>query len=104
MEHNQRRRSSSKQLSLLALTRSSSRRSMDLDEACERSPYLATLRKKGKLAPSRLVELVKAAQRDDAPPAPALGECCGSSCSPCVTELWKQELRVWTECQGEGEG
>lgn len=26
-----------------------------------------------------------------------------SRCKPCVTELWKQELRCWNECHPDGE-
>lgn len=25
-------------------------------------------------------------------------ECCGSSCKPCVMDMYGEELRVWKEC------
>lgn len=28
--------------------------------------------------------------------------CRPGSCKPCVTELWKQELRCWNECHPDG--
>ncbi|KAI5475800.1 hypothetical protein MNV49_000811 [Pseudohyphozyma bogoriensis] len=76
---------------------------MDDDEALERSPFLLNLKTRGRLAPVRLQELLAAAKARKAPKPPEPGECCGSSCKPCVTELWKQELRCWKECHPDGE-
>ncbi|PKY00257.1 hypothetical protein P168DRAFT_75046 [Aspergillus campestris IBT 28561] len=57
-----------------------------------------------RLTTTRTKQLVRAADRphDDPPPPPGLGECCGSSCDPCVTDLWREELAVWRERWGEG--
>lgn len=76
---------------------------MDLSDLCDLSPFLASLRRKNRLAPSRLAELVNAAQSEDKPKEPPLWECCGSSCKPCIKELYRQELRVWKECHPDCE-
>ncbi|KAH8428460.1 uncharacterized protein LDX57_006158 [Aspergillus melleus] len=57
-----------------------------------------------RLTATRTKQLVRAAERahDDPPPPPGLGECCGSSCDPCVNDLWKEELACWRERWGEG--
>lgn len=57
-----------------------------------------------RLTKTRTKQLVRAADRphDDPPPPPGLGECCGSSCDPCVNDLWREELAVWRERWGEG--
>jgi hypothetical protein len=57
-----------------------------------------------RLAPARLEQLLAAAgrERDDPPPPPRPDECCGSSCSPCVKQLWSEELRAWKERWGVG--
>ncbi|OJJ62970.1 hypothetical protein ASPSYDRAFT_28580 [Aspergillus sydowii CBS 593.65] len=55
-----------------------------------------------RLTKTRTKQLVKAAARDvdDPPPKPGLGECCGSSCDPCVNDLWGEELACWRERWG----
>ncbi|PTU24150.1 hypothetical protein P175DRAFT_021508 [Aspergillus ochraceoroseus IBT 24754] len=55
-----------------------------------------------RLSAIRSKQLVRAAARacDDPPPPPGLGECCGSSCDPCVNDLWKEELACWRERWG----
>lgn len=55
-----------------------------------------------RLAATRTKQLVRAASRahDDPPPKPGLGECCGSSCDPCVNDLWREELACWKERWG----
>ncbi|KAH2319073.1 hypothetical protein KXV64_002551 [Aspergillus fumigatus] len=55
-----------------------------------------------RLSTTRWKQLVRAAARehDDPPPPPGLGECCGSSCDPCVTDLWREELACWRERWG----
>ncbi|KAA8648912.1 uncharacterized protein ATNIH1004_004799 [Aspergillus tanneri] len=57
-----------------------------------------------RLTTTRTKQLVRAAERehDDPPPPPDLGDCCGSSCDPCVTDLWKEELACWRERWGNG--
>ncbi|KAE8392477.1 hypothetical protein BDV23DRAFT_181626 [Aspergillus alliaceus] len=57
-----------------------------------------------RLTTTRTKQLMRAAERahDDPPPPPGLGECCGSSCDPCVTDLWREELACWRERWGEG--
>lgn len=57
-----------------------------------------------RLAPARLEQLIAAAarERDDPPPPPRPDECCGSACSPCVKQLWSEELRAWKERWGVG--
>ncbi|KAG2420928.1 hypothetical protein HFD88_000542 [Aspergillus terreus] len=57
-----------------------------------------------RLSTTRLKQLLRAAERahDDPPPPPGLGECCGSSCDPCVNDLWREELACWRERWGEG--
>lgn len=62
-----------------------------------------------RLSTTRRKQLVRAAAReyDDPPPAPGLGECCGSSCDPCVNDLWREEVACWKERWGlaiEGKG
>ncbi|KAL5362102.1 hypothetical protein BJX96DRAFT_176846 [Aspergillus floccosus] len=63
-----------------------------------------SIKKRAKrLSNTRLKQLLRAAERahDDPPPPPGLGECCGSSCDPCVTDLWREELACWRERWGE---
>lgn len=48
---------------------------------------------------TRTKQLIRAAERDyNDPPVP--GECCGSSCDPCVMDLWREEMEVWRERWG----
>ncbi|PWN38908.1 hypothetical protein IE81DRAFT_280352, partial [Ceraceosorus guamensis] len=60
--------------------------------------------KQGRFAPLRYDEILQAASRDhdDPPPKPGPSDCCGSSCQPCVKELWSEELRAWKERWGKG--
>ncbi|RHZ51516.1 hypothetical protein CDV55_102155 [Aspergillus turcosus] len=55
-----------------------------------------------RLSTTRRKQLLRAAAReyDDPPPPPGLGECCGSSCDPCVNDLWREELACWRERWG----
>ncbi|KAL4779952.1 hypothetical protein BJX76DRAFT_351367 [Aspergillus varians] len=55
-----------------------------------------------RLTATRTKQLIRAAARDadDPPPKPGLGECCGSSCDPCVDDLWREELACWKERWG----
>ncbi|KAL2870164.1 uncharacterized protein BJX67DRAFT_346704 [Aspergillus lucknowensis] len=55
-----------------------------------------------RLTATRTKQLVRAAARahDDPPPRPGLGECCGSSCDPCVNDLWREEMECWRERWG----
>lgn len=55
------------------------------------------------LTHTRMKQLKKAASRDwnDPPPPPGLSDCCGSSCVPCVKDLWKEELQAWKERWGK---
>ncbi|KAF7589075.1 hypothetical protein BBP40_004780 [Aspergillus hancockii] len=57
-----------------------------------------------RLAGTRMKQLIRAADRahDDPPPPPGLGDCCGSSCDPCVKDLWREELMCWRERWGDG--
>ncbi|GAA6001876.1 uncharacterized protein JCM10292_005951 [Rhodotorula paludigena] len=66
-----------------------------------RSPTLSRLSRK-RLAPSRLADLVRAAGAERPPKEPELWECCGSSCKPCVKELWREEKKVWDEVHPDG--
>jgi hypothetical protein len=66
-------------------------------EAQKHSPFLARLLK-SRLAPIREAALLKAAMGSEKPVKPATGDCCGSSCNPCVMDLYRQELKVWKEC------
>ncbi|KAL4957050.1 hypothetical protein BDW69DRAFT_52119 [Aspergillus filifer] len=61
-----------------------------------------SIKKNKRLTRTREKQLLKAAGRDlhDPPPKPGLGECCGSSCDPCVDDLWREEVRVWRERWG----
>ncbi|GFF23680.1 hypothetical protein IFM58399_00393 [Aspergillus lentulus] len=56
-----------------------------------------------RLSTTRRKQLIRAAAReyDDPPPPPGLGECCGSSCDPCVNDLWREELACWRERWGD---
>ncbi|OJK03996.1 hypothetical protein ASPACDRAFT_39610 [Aspergillus aculeatus ATCC 16872] len=67
----------------------------------EQTPTVIRARKH--LSGTRAKQLLRAAERDynDPPPPPGLGECCGSSCDPCVRDLWREELAVWRERWGE---
>ena len=71
-------------------------------ELYDRSPFLLKLSKR-RLAPSRLSDLIAAAQSNKPPKEPDPWDCCGSSCKPCVRELWREEKRVWSEVHPEGE-
>ncbi|GAA5951303.1 hypothetical protein JCM3765_002439 [Sporobolomyces pararoseus] len=72
-------------------------------ELLSQSPYLSKLVLKGRLAPSRYSKLLISARSISKPLKPEIWECCGSSCKPCVLELYKQELKVWEECHPDGE-
>lgn len=74
---------------------------MDEADLLERSPFLVKLKGR-RLAPSRLADLYAAAGAKKAPLAPEPWECCGSSCKPCVKELWREELKCWNECHPDG--
>lgn len=63
----------------------------------DRSPTLAKLLRT-RLAPVRERELIAKAMCPDRPAKPALGDCCGSNCRPCVMDNYAEELRVWKEC------
>lgn len=65
-------------------------------------PAFKTLQKK-RLTGTRTKQLLRAASRahDDPPPEPELGLCCGSSCDPCVNDLWREERSVWRERWGD---
>ncbi|KAE9405587.1 hypothetical protein BT96DRAFT_852680 [Gymnopus androsaceus JB14] len=77
--------------------------SMLTDEEClEHSPFLSNLQRKGRLAPSRLKTLYESAKSPKPPREPDPWECCGSNCKPCVKELWRQELKCWSECHPDG--
>ncbi|KAJ5232006.1 hypothetical protein N7468_004962 [Penicillium chermesinum] len=68
-------------------------------------PAFKALQKK-RLTGTRTKQLLRAAGRahDDPPPPPELGLCCGSSCDPCVNDLWREELSVWKERWGGSRG
>lgn len=55
-----------------------------------------------RLTATRAKQLIRAAARevDDPPLKPGLGECCGSSCDPCVNDLWREEVECWRERWG----
>ncbi|ORY90851.1 hypothetical protein BCR35DRAFT_108270 [Leucosporidium creatinivorum] len=74
---------------------------MDETDLLERSPFLVKLKAR-RLAPSRLADLYAAAGAKTPPPAPDPWECCGSSCKPCVKELWREELKCWNEIHPDG--
>lgn len=61
------------------------------------SPTLKKLLK-SRLAPIREEQLLAAARGIEKPERPKAWECCGSSCKPCVTDLWREEVKVWKEC------
>ena len=63
------------------------------------SPTLTKLLK-ARLAPIRETALLIAATSPTRPVKPPAGDCCGSSCDPCVMDLYAQELKVWKECVG----
>lgn len=86
----------------------------------ESVPLFKTLQKT-RLSGTRTKQLLRAASRayNDSPPPPELGSCCGSSCDPCVNDLWREERDVWRgrwgdrgveddkkkdEDEGEGDG
>ncbi|BGP29702.1 hypothetical protein JCM10296v2_001441 [Rhodotorula toruloides] len=75
----------------------------DVDrELIDDSPTLARLVRKGRLAPSRLAQLLAAGRSTRAPTEPEAWECCGSNCRPCVREIWREEVKVWSECHPDG--
>jgi hypothetical protein len=63
------------------------------------SPTLTKLLK-ARPAPIRETALLAAASAPTRPVKPPAGDCCGSSCDPCVMDLYAQELKVWKECVG----
>ncbi|GAA5991588.1 hypothetical protein JCM5350_002625 [Sporobolomyces pararoseus] len=68
------------------------------------SPYLTKLTlRRNKLAPTRSSKLFLSARSKSKPKKPEIWECCGSSCKPCVLELYREEKRVWEECHPDGE-
>ncbi|KAL4946598.1 hypothetical protein BDV06DRAFT_52925 [Aspergillus oleicola] len=76
-------------------------------DTSERTPIytpdsVPTIKTSKRLTATRTKQLIRAAARDitDPPPKPGLGECCGSSCDPCVDDLWREEVRVWRERWG----
>jgi hypothetical protein len=69
----------------------------------DRSPTLVKLLKT-RLAPIRERELIARATCPERPVKPAPGDCCGSSCRPCVMDNYADELRVWKECWVKWEG
>ena len=71
----------------------------DINPLKTHSPTLTRLLK-SRLAPSREETLIAAAAAETRPVKPAAGECCGSSCKPCVMDLYAEELKVWKECAG----
>ncbi|KOS43493.1 hypothetical protein ACN38_g5609 [Penicillium nordicum] len=68
----------------------------------EETPLYKTLYKT-RLTKTRTKQLLRAGERtyNDPPPPPGLGDCCGSSCDPCVRDLWKQEIGIWRERWGD---
>lgn len=74
---------------------------MNEEELLERSPFLVKLQKR-RLAPVRWAELVSIARSSKPPTPPNPWDCCGSSCKPCVKDLYKEELRVWQEIHPDG--
>ncbi|KAL1407291.1 hypothetical protein Q8F55_006712 [Vanrija albida] len=48
-----------------------------------------------RLTPSRADELLEAALKAEQPAPPDPDACCGSSCCPCVQDLWREEVAVW---------
>ncbi|KAJ6010487.1 hypothetical protein N7451_001899 [Penicillium sp. IBT 35674x] len=85
-------------------------RAKDKEEDKEPEPYykpnqvptFKALQKK-RLSGTRTKQLLRAAGRayNDPPPPPELGTCCGSSCDPCVNDLWREERDVWRERWGD---
>ncbi|KAJ5792151.1 uncharacterized protein N7503_008129 [Penicillium pulvis] len=85
-------------------------RAKDEEEDKEPEPYykpnevptFKALQKK-RLSGTRTKQLLRAAGRayNDPPPPPELGTCCGSSCDPCVNDLWREERNVWRERWGD---
>jgi hypothetical protein len=69
----------------------------------DRSPTLVRLLKT-RLAPVRERELMAKATSPERPVKPGPGDCCGSSCQPCVMDSYAEELRVWKECWVKWEG
>ncbi|KAJ5855684.1 uncharacterized protein N7529_009628 [Penicillium soppii] len=70
--------------------------------APEETPLFKKLQK-SRLTRTRTKQLLRAAEREynDPPPPPGLGDCCGSSCDPCVRDLWKEEIGIWRERWGD---
>jgi hypothetical protein len=70
--------------------------------APEETPLFKKLQKT-RLTRTRTKQLLRAAERayNDPPPPPGLGDCCGSSCDPCVRDLWKEEIGIWRERWGD---
>lgn len=70
---------------------------VSLRDLKEDSPTITRLLKT-RLAPIREASLLAAATSPTKPIKPAAGDCCGSSCKPCVMDLYREELMVWKEC------
>lgn len=72
-------------------------------EDASRIPYLLPSHcTKLKMTHTRKKQLLKAANRDwnNPPTKPGNDECCGSHCSPCVKDLWTEEVVVWKQRWG----
>ncbi|KAJ5787477.1 hypothetical protein N7457_002467 [Penicillium paradoxum] len=65
----------------------------------EETPLFKTLAKT-RLTKTRTKQLLRAGEREYNDPPP-MGDCCGSSCDPCVRDLWKQEIGIWRERWGD---
>lgn len=66
-------------------------------------PYLlASHCTKLKMTNTRKKQLIKAANRNwnEPPPKPNNDECCGSNCTPCVKDLWNEDVIVWKQRWG----
>jgi hypothetical protein len=85
------------QATLVSTPKTTLKGKMNSKEAKKHSPTLTRLLK-ARPAPSRETNLLDAAFSDTKPIKPPPGECCGSSCDPCVMGLYAQELKVWKEC------
>ncbi|KAI9327010.1 hypothetical protein DFJ73DRAFT_864626 [Zopfochytrium polystomum] len=59
------------------------------------SPTFRRLRPR--LAAYREEQLLAIASSAERPARPPPGACCGSSCDPCVLDVYREELKIWRE-------
>lgn len=61
--------------------------------------HVAAYGNRERLTPFRTKQIIKKALAEAPPARPEADECCGSACTPCVKDLWKEEVTCWYEAR-----